>query len=155
MKKLSDNNLVCTLAMRRNSSTPSLMWQIPKRRLYISNKPWIFIGRTDPEAEAPILWPLDAKSWLIRKDPDARKDWGWEKGVAEHEMVWLQHGLNGHEFQQTPGDSEGQGSLVCCSLWGRRVRHDLVTEQQHQTYAGCPSLTSLPQANSLIQFYLS
>ena len=123
--------------MRRNSSTPSLMWQISKRRLYISNQPWIFIGRTDAEAEAPILWPPDAKSRLIGKDPHAGEDWGQEeKGVTEDEMVGLHHGLNGHEFEQTLGDSEGQGSLVCCSVWGRRVRHDLVTEQQQQTLPG-------------------
>ena len=82
------------------------------------NQPWTFIGRTDTEAEAPILWPPDAKSWLTGKDPDAGKDWGQEKGAAEDEMVGWQHQLDGHEFQQTPGDSEGQGSLVCHSPWG-------------------------------------
>ena len=82
------------------------------------NQPWTFIGRTDTEAEASILWPPDAKSWLTGKDPDAGKDWGQEKGAAEDEMVGWQHQLDGHEFQQTPGDSEGQGSLVCHSPWG-------------------------------------
>ena len=77
------------------------------------NQPWILIGRTDAEAEAPILWPPDVKSWLIEKDPDAGKDWRWEeKGTAEDEMVGWPHRLNGHEFEQTPGDGEGQGSLV-------------------------------------------
>ena len=65
------------------------------------NQPWIFIGRTNAEAETPILWPLDARSWLIRKDPDAWKDWRWEeKRVKEDEMVGWHHWLNGHEFEQ-------------------------------------------------------
>ena len=83
------------------------------------NQPWIFIGRTN--AEAPILWPPDAKSWLIRKDPDAGKDWRQEeKGMTEDEMVGWHHWLNGHEFEETPGDGEGQGKLVCCSKWGHQ-----------------------------------
>ena len=82
------------------------------------NQPWIFIGRTDAEAEAPILWPPDAKGQLIGKDPDAGKDW-WqeEKGMTEVEMVGWHHWLNGRESEKTPGDSEGQGSLACCSPW--------------------------------------
>ena len=77
---------------------------------------WVFIGRTGVEAEAPVLWPLDAKSQLIRKDPDAGKDWRQEEpGTTEDEMVGWHHWLNGCEFEQTPGDSEGQGSLACCS----------------------------------------
>ena len=73
------------------------------------NQPWIFIGRTEAEAEAPILWPPDAKSQLIGKDPDAGKDWGQEKkGMIEDEMVGWHHQLNGPEFEQTPGDGEGQ-----------------------------------------------
>ena len=79
---------------------------------------WVFIGRTDAEAEAPILWPPHAKSWLTGKDPDAGKDWGQEeKGVTEDEMVGRHHQLNGHEFEQTPGDRVGQGGLACCSSW--------------------------------------
>ena len=78
------------------------------------NQPWIVIGRTDAEAKAPILSPPDAKSWLIRKDPDAGKDWGQEeKGATENEMGGWHHWLNGHESEQTQGDSEGQGSLAC------------------------------------------
>ena len=79
-----------------------------------------------------ILWSPDVKSRLIGKDPDAGKDRGQEeKGATENEMVGWHHWLNGHEFEQTPGDSEGQGSLVCCSSWGsQRVRHDLATEKQ-------------------------
>ena len=81
------------------------------------NQPWIFIGRTDAEAEAPIFWSPDEKSRLTGKDSDAGKDWGQEKGTTEDEMVGWHHLLNGHEFEQTPGDGEGQGSLVCCSPW--------------------------------------
>ena len=80
------------------------------------NQLWIFIGRTDAEAAAPIFWPPDVKSLLIRKDPDAGKDWRQEeKGITEGEMVGWHHWLNGHEFKQTPGDGEGQGNMVCCS----------------------------------------
>ena len=81
------------------------------------NQPWIFTIRTD--AEAPIFWPPDRKRWLIGKDPDAGKDWGQEKkGATEDEMVRWHHRLNGHEFEQTPGNNEGQGSLVSCRSWG-------------------------------------
>ena len=77
---------------------------------------WVFIGRIDVEAEAPILWPPDAKSWLIGKDPDAGKDWGQEeKEMTEDEMVGWHHWLNGHGFGWTPGVGDGQGSLGCCS----------------------------------------
>ena len=89
----------------------------PKR-----NQSWIFIGRTDDEAETSILWPPDVKNWLIWIDPDAGKDWGQEKkGVTEDEMVGWHYqlsGLNGHDFEQTLGDGEGQGNLACCSPWG-------------------------------------
>ena len=78
------------------------------------NKSWIFIGRTDVEAETPLIWPADAKNWLIWKDPDAEKDWRQEeKGRTEDEMVGWHHQLNGHEFEQTPGAGDGQGSLSC------------------------------------------
>ena len=84
----------------------------------------IFIGRTDAEAETPILWPPEVKNWLIGKDPDAGKDWRQEeKGMTEDEMVGWHHWLNGHEFGQSPGVGDGQGSLVCCSPSGCRVRH--------------------------------
>ena len=76
------------------------------------NQSWIFIGRTDAEAETPILWPPDAKSWLIGKAPDARQDWRWEeKGTAEDEMVGWHHRLDGHGFEQALGVGDGQGSL--------------------------------------------
>ena len=75
----------------------------------------------DAEAEAPVLWPPDAKGWLTGKDPDAGKDWGQqEKGVAEDEMVGWHHRLNAQEFEQIPGDGEGQGSLACCSPWSHK-----------------------------------
>ena len=94
------------------------------------NPPWIYIGRTDTEAETPILLPLDVKNWLIGKDPDAGKDWGQEeKGMTEDEMGGWHHRLNEHEFKHTPGDSEGQGSLACCSSWDcKRIWHNLATE---------------------------
>ena len=79
------------------------------------NQCWIFIGRADAEAAAPILWPPYAKNWLTGKDPGAGKDWGQEeKWVTEDEMVGWHHWLNGHEFEQASGDGEGQGGLVCC-----------------------------------------
>ena len=92
------------------------------------NQSWIFTGRTDAEAEAPILWRPDAKSQLIRKDPDSGKDWR-QKGTTEEEMVGWHHWLDGHEFEQAPGDGEGQGSLAGCSLWGHKVKRDWVTEE--------------------------
>ena len=93
------------------------------------NHPWIFIGRTDAEAVAPVLWPPDAKSQLTGKDPNAGKDWRQEeKGVKEDKMIGWHDQLNGHEFEQTLGDSEGQGSLACYSLWGHRVGCNLVAE---------------------------
>ena len=82
---------------------------------------WIFIESTDAEAETPILWPPDAKNWLIGKDPDAEKDWRWEeKGMTEDEMAGWHHWLNGHEFEWTPGVGDGQGRLACCSPWGHK-----------------------------------
>ena len=83
------------------------------------NQSWIFIGRTDAEAEASILWPPDAKIRLIGKDLDAGKDWGQEKkGETEDETVGWHHKLEGHEFEQALGVGDGQGSLSCCSPWG-------------------------------------
>ena len=82
------------------------------------NQSWIFIARTDAEAQVPIHWPPDAKSWLIGNDPDAGKDWRQEgKGTTEDEMVGWYHRLNALEFEQTHGDCEEQGSLVCWSPW--------------------------------------
>ena len=85
------------------------------------DRSWVFIGRTDVEAKTPILWPPDAKSWLIWKDPDAGTDWGQEeKGTTEAEMVGWHHRLNGHGFVWTLGVGDGQGGLACCSSWGHK-----------------------------------
>ena len=93
------------------------------------NQSWLFIGRTDAEAETPILWPPDAKNWLIRKDPDAGKDWRWEeKGTTEDEMVVWHHWWDEHEFEQALGVGDGQGGLACYSPWSCRLRHDWATE---------------------------
>ena len=81
---------------------------------------WV-IGKTDAEAETPILWPPHAKSWLIGKDPDAGRNWGQEKkGTTEDEMAGWHHWLDAHEFERTPGVGDGQGGLVCCNSWGRK-----------------------------------
>ena len=83
------------------------------------NQSWIFIGRTDAEAEVPILWPLDGKNWPTGKDPDAGEDLGKEKkGTTEDEMDQWHHWLNGHEFEQAPVVDDRQGKLACCSPWG-------------------------------------
>ena len=83
------------------------------------NQPWIIIGRIDAEAEAPILWLPNVKSLLIRKDLDAGKDWRQEeKGTTKDAMVGWHHWFDGHEFEQAPGDGEGQGNLACYSAWG-------------------------------------
>ena len=80
---------------------------------------WVFIGRTVVDAETLIIWPPDAKSWLIGKDPDAGKDWGQEEtGTTEDEMTGWHHRLDGHGFGWTPGVGDGQGGLVCCDSWG-------------------------------------
>ena len=94
------------------------------------NQSWIFIGSIDDEAETPILWPPDGKSWLIGKDPDAGKDWGQEeKGRTEDEVVGWHHWLNGHEFEHALGVGDGQGILACCSPWGYKgAGHNWVTE---------------------------
>ena len=85
------------------------------------NQSWIFTGRTDAEAETPILWPYDAKNRLIGKDPDAGKDRRQEeKGMTEGEMVGWHHQLDGHESEQAPGVGDGPGGLVCCRPWGCR-----------------------------------
>ena len=89
---------------------------------------WVFIGGTDVEAETPILWPPDAETWLIWKDPDAGKDWGQEeKGTTEDEMVGWHHWHNGHGFEWTPGVGDGQRGLACCGSWGRKESY--TTEQ--------------------------
>ena len=82
------------------------------------NQSWLFTGRTD--AETPILWPPDGKTWLTGKDRDAGKDWRQEKGMTEDEMVGWHHQLDGHKFEQALGVGDEQGSLTCCSPWGHK-----------------------------------
>ena len=90
--------------------------------LYQLHQSQIFIGRANAEAEAPILWPPDVKNWLIRKDPDAGKEWRQgEKGTIEDKMVGWYHQLSGPEFEQAPGVGDGQGGLACCCAWSGRV----------------------------------
>ena len=83
------------------------------------NQSWIFIGKTDAEAETPILWAPDVKNWIIGKDSDAGRDWRQDENrMTEDEMVGWHHRVDAHEFGQAPGVGVGQGSLVCCSPWG-------------------------------------
>ena len=87
----------------------------------LKDESWVFIGGTDVDAETPILWPVDAESWLIWKDPDAGKDWGQEeKETTEDELIGWHHRHNGHGFGWTPRVDDGQGGLVYCGLWGRK-----------------------------------
>jgi len=92
-----------------------IQWVYPKR-----NQSWLFIGRTDVEAQTWILWPTDAKNWLTGKDPDAGQDWRQEKGMTEDEMVRWHHRLDGRKFEQALEFGNGQGILACCSPWGRK-----------------------------------
>ena len=117
----------------------------PKR-----DQSWVFI-RTCPgcsldvEAETPILWPPDAKSWLIWKDPDVEKDWGQEeKGMTEDELVGWHHQLIGHGFGWTPGVGDGQQGLVCCSLWGRKELD--TTERLNWTEANMAKIFTVVEA---------
>ena len=110
------------------------------------NQSWIFIGRTDAEAETPILRPPDVKNWLIGKDPDAGKDWRQEeKGTTEDEMVGWHHRFNGHEFESTLGIGDGQGGLARCSPWGRKESD--TTEQLNWNWTWTDSLdVNFPQS---------
>ena len=115
------------------------------------NQPWIFTGRTDAEAQAPVLWPPNAKSWLTGKDLMLGKIEG-KRRRGQQRMRWLVGitDFNGHESKQTPGCSEAQGSLLaCCSPWDRRVAHDLVTEQQQWQI-----LITIISNTWLIKFYV-
>ena len=117
---MSDNWCFWTVELEKTLESPLDCKEIqpvhPK-----GNQSWIFIGRTDAEAEAMILWPPDLKYWLIGEDPDAGKYWRREEKVTtEDEMVGLHHRLDGHEFEQAPGVGDGQGGLVCCNPWGRK-----------------------------------
>ena len=100
------------------------------------DRSWIFIGETDTEAVAPILWPPEAKGGLIGKDPDAGKDWGQEeKGMTEDKMVGWHQRLNGHGFGWTPGVGDGQGGLACCGSWGHKESD--TTERLNWTGDSC------------------
>ena len=125
------------------------------------NHPWIFIGRTDAEVENPTLWPPDAKSRLIGKDSDSGKDWRQEeKGATKDKMVRWHHWLNGHEFDQTLGGSEGQGSIVCYSPWGLKESDmsewlsNKLPWAQTQFWGGEPVVYPFAwQSNKTIVFY--
>ena len=119
----------------------------PKR-----NQPWIFIGKTDAEAEFPILWTPDAESWLTVTDSHAGKGWGQKKGVTGDDVVGWHHRLSGHEFQQTLGDSEGQGSLVRCSPWGHK---ELYTTQQLNNNNPSPRYTLWLPVSTLLPHALN
>ena len=108
------------------------------------NQPWIFIGKTDAETEAPIVWLLDGKSQLIEKDPDAEKDWRLKKkGTTDNEMVgWHWPKSNGHEFEQTLGNGEGQDAWHAAAHGSQRVRHNLATEQQQAGFYCSPISSS-------------
>ena len=117
------------------------------------NQPWIFIGRSDAEAEDPILWPPDTKRRLIRKDPDAGQE---QKGATEDEVGW-HHWFNGHELEQTLRDREGQGTLACCSTRGHKCWTQLcnwtkttntTTIQVKSTNPGC-QLSQCPSAGNI------
>ena len=110
------------------------------------NQSWIFIGRTDVEAETPILWPPDVKNWIIWKDPDAGKHWRREeKDTVEGEMVGWHHQLNGHEFEQALGVGDEWGDLVCCSPWGLK-KSDTEVNWTPET-CGAPSFYSASTGN--------
>ena len=114
---------------------------------------WVFIERTDAEAETPILWPPDAKSWLIGKDPDACRDWGQEeKGTREDEMAGWHHQLYAHEFGWTPGAGDGQGGLACFDSWGCKELD--TTEQLNWTEANYTVLILLRSWSKLTLKYI-
>ena len=103
---------------------------------------WVFIGKTDAEAETPILRQPDAKNWLFGKDPDAGKDWRLEeKGTTENEMFGWHHRLDGHVFEQALGVGDGQGSLVCCNPWGCK-ESDITKQLNGCSFVGPQSVTA-------------
>ena len=113
------------------------------------NQPWIFIGRNDAEAEAPILWPPDVKNWPIGKDPNAGKDGRQEeKGTTEYETVGWHHWLDGHEFDQAVWVSDGQGSLVCCRPWGHK-------ESDTAEWLNWLTIVSWLVNRKIIEFYIT
>ena len=118
----------------------------------MGNQSSVFNGRTDAEAEAPILWPPDGKNWLIGKDCDAGKGWRQEeKGTTKDEMVGWHHRLNGHEFEQVPGVGDGQGSLACCSPWDLK-KLDMTERLYWTEYRPGPSMF-LQMGKPIILFF--
>ena len=119
-----------------------------------AHQPWTLSGRMDAEAEAPVLWPPDVKSWLLGKDPDAGKEKRREeKGETEDEMAGWHHWLDGHEFEQALGDGEGQGALVCCSPWGCKYTTERLNNNKHFIcfcYSNCSSF----EFSEFVQFVL-
>ena len=108
------------------------------------DQPWDFFGRNDAKAEAPVLWPPHAKSWLIGKDSGAGRDWGQEeKGTTEDEMAGWHHWLAGRESELTPGDGDGQGGLACCHSWGRKESDTTERLNWTEPFACLPSQTEL------------
>ena len=119
------------------------------------NQPWLFIEMIDAEAEAPILWPPDLKKWLIGRDRDTGEAWRQEeRETTKDEMVGWHHWLNEHEFEETPGDGEGQGGLACCSPWGLResdtIKWTAITSDIEHLFM-CLLLLSLEDGSS-VQF---
>ena len=120
------------------------------------NQPWIFIGRTDAEAETPILWPPDVKNWLVWKDPDAGKDWRQEeKGTTEDEMVGWHHRFSEHEFEEALEDGDGQEGLACCSPWGRKTSCVTCRHQEAVQKIAQPLASLLGGRLSLVQLRIT
>ena len=128
------NECYWTLVLEKTLESPLMDSKEIKPVHPKENQSWIFIARTDAEAEALVLWPPDGKNWFIEKDPDTRKYWRQEeKGMTEvgwHYwiLVGWHHWLNGHEFEQALEVGNGERSLACCSPWSCRLGHDWLTE---------------------------
>ena len=117
---------------------------------------WVFVGRTDAEAETPILWPPHAKSWLIGKDPDAGRDWGKEgKGMIEDEMAGWHHWLNARESEWTPGVGGGQGGLACCNSWGHKESDTTERLNSTETLKNISTTNDKNQLSTQINWYMS
>ena len=117
-----------TVVLEKTLESP-LDWKEIQPVHFKGDQSWVFFGRNDAKAETPVLWPPDAKSWLIGKESDAERDWGKEeKGITEDEIAGWHQWLDGREFEWTPGDGEGQGGLVCCDSWGYRESDNWATE---------------------------
>ena len=139
--------------MLKKTLESALDWKEIKPVNPEGDQSWVFIGRTDAEAEAPILWPPDAKNRLIGKDRVAEKDWRWEeKGTTEDEMVGWHHWLSWPEFEWAPGVGDGQGGLACCSPWGHKESD--TTEQLNWTEAVYIFWKSVPFQSHHLQIFV-